>query len=155
MLKKPICPNTLASFYDIGEAIEVIAEFFDCDPKTIRRRAAEYGLRHPNSPRRKQERIYARLDRLNAIGRYENGESLMALAAMGRTSVDVVRPYLKKQGVKIRSRVEQVALKMAKYGKRFHKNEQLYFYKRDAYGLVSEIHIYVNNNPTPIVKKVR
>ena len=155
MLRRPICPETLTTFYKNGETIAVIADYFQCDPKTIRRRAAKLGLQHPNAPHRKQERIYTRLDKMNAIQRYEDGESLMALAALGRTSVDVLRPYLKKKGVKIRSHIEQVAMTMAKYGTRFHAKEtRLYVYERDTYGLVTDVKIYQNNNRTPIVKRI-
>ena len=110
-------------FYENGETIAVIADYFQCDPKTIRRRAKELGLRHPNSPHRRQKRIYTRLDKMDAVQRYEQGESLMGLAALGKTSVDVVRPYLRKRGVKIRTRVEQAAMAMAKYGTRFHAKD--------------------------------
>ena len=141
--------------YADGGCIKDIADRFDCDPKTIRRRAEELDLQHPNSPKQKRRNIDTALDEMNAIGRYESGVSLMGLAAAGRTSVDVVRSYLQRRGVKIRTRVQQVAETMRKYGTRFHshKNEmRLYAYKRDDYGLVTEVRIYQNNNPKPIVR---
>ena len=157
MLRVPICPEILAALYEAGENITKIADRFSCDNKTIRRRAAELGLRHPNSPQQKQKRVYQTLREINAIERYETGESMMALAAAGNTSIDVLRPYLIRNGVKIRTRAEQTAATMAKYGMRFPKrktlkNMRLYVYERDAYGLVTKVKIYQDDNPKPIVR---
>lgn len=152
MLKKPICPDTLTKFYGDCETLENIATWFDCDKKTIRRRAKELGLRHPNSPKQRRRKMDAKLCQINAIARYKAGDSLMELAEVGGTSVDVVRGYLKRKGVKIRTRVDQIALTMAKYGTRFHRNEvRLYVYKRDRYGLVTEGKYYQNNNREPVI----
>ena len=92
------------------------------------------------------------LRHINAIERYQKGESLIALAASADASVKTVRNYLMRNGVKIRSRVEQVAATMEKHGTRFYKTEtRLYVSKRDAYGLVTELKVYRNNNRKPII----
>ena len=155
MLRVRICPDTLAILYEAGENIANIADQFGCDPKTIRRRAKALGLRHPNSPQQTRKRIEERLYQLNAIQRYQDGETLMGLAAAGDTSIDTLRAYLKRNGVKIRTLAEQTAVTMKKYSTRFHnrkENMRLYVYERDAYGLVTKVKIYQGNNPNPIVR---
>ena len=151
MLRKPICPEILAMLYERGETLKNMATRFDCGLNTISRRADELGLKHPNSPRKKQKQMHAKFRQLNALDRYRNGESLMELAAAGNTSVEVVQRYLKRNGVKPRTRCEQVAATMEKYGTRFHKKEtRLYTYERDAHGLVTKIKVYQNKSRKPV-----
>ena len=152
MRRKPICPNTLATLYDIGETLENIAAQFDCDMKTIRRRADTLGLRHPHAPQRRRKQMDESLSEINVIERYQKGDSLMELAADGNTSVDVVRRYLERNSIKIRTRTEQVASTMEKYGTRFHKNEtRLYRCKWDANGLISQVAFYRNKSRRPVI----
>ena len=151
MLRKPICPVTLATLYEQGEPLKNIATQFDCDLTTIGRRAAELGLRHPNSPKLKKRRMHAEFRERNVIGRYQSGESLISIAESINTSVEMLTRYLKRSGIKLRSRAEQVALTMERYGTRLYKKEtRLYVYERDAYGLVTKVKVYQNKSRKPV-----
>ena len=151
MLRKPICPATLAILYEQGEPLKNIATRFDCDLKTISRRANELGLRHPNAPSLKKKRVHTEFRERNVIGRYQNGESLMAIAESINTSAEMLTRYLKRSGIKLRSRSEQLALTMERYGTRLHKKEtRLYVYERDAYGLVTKVKVYQNKSRRPV-----
>jgi transposase-like protein len=156
MLRKPICPETLAVLYEQGESLKNIATRFDCDLKTITRRAAELGLRHPKAPSERKKKVHAEFRERNVIEHYQNGESLIELAESFNTSAEMLTRYLKRSGIKLRSRAEQVALTMQRYGTRFYKKEaRLYAYERDAYGLVTKIKVYQNNNRKPAVRHVQ
>lgn len=156
MLRVPICENRLIIFYSIGASLEEIAAHFGFNEKTIRERAKELGLVHPGSPKERSKKMAAKLDASKSVERYENGDSLQAIAEDADTSVEVVRPYLKRKGVKIRSRGEQVASTMHKHGTRFHKTGTcVYEYERDRDGLVVRIKKYVNESRNPVVREVK
>ena len=147
MQRKPICPDTLKRLYASGETLKQIAKRFDCDKKTIHRRSKELGLRHPSSPQQRRREMDTTLHQLETIERYKKGESLMALAKSESTCIDVVRRYLERNGVHIRTRVEQTAETIKIHGTRFHKTEsRLYVCKRDSYGLVTEVKVYLNKS---------
>ena len=151
MLRKPICPETLATLYEQGEPLKNIATRFDCDLKTICRHAGELGLRHPNSPVQRKKRVHAEFRERNVIGRYQNGESLIEIAESINTSAEMLTRYLKRSGIKLRSRAEQVTLTMERYGTRLYKKEtRLYVYERDAYGLVTKVKVYQNKSRKPV-----
>ena len=152
MLRKPICPDRLKTLYASGETLKQIADRFDCTDKTVSRRARELGLQHPKAPERKHEDTEASLVRVNALERYQNEETLREIAKAAGTSVEGVRIYLIRNGVKIRTRAEGIAATMQKYGTRFHKTEsRLYVCKRDTYGLVTEVKMYRNKSRSPVV----
>ena len=156
MLRTPICPYLLAKLYKDGETIKNIAARFDCDLRTIRRRAERLGLRHPNSPQQRRKKMDTALRQINVIDRYEDGESLMELAASGDTSVDVVRGYLVRNDVEIRTRIEQAKRTMAQHGTRSPKTAtRLYVYERDASGLVTAIKIYFNKSRKPVTRFIQ
>ena len=153
MLRTPICPYALATLYKDGETLKNIAILFDCDLRTIRRRAERLGLRHPNSPKQRRKKMDTTLHQINSIERYKDGESLMELAADGNTSIDVVRGYLVRNDVKIRTRIEQAKRTLAQYGTRSPKTAtRLYVYERDASGLVTAIKIYFNKSRKPVTR---
>ena len=156
MLRTPICPYLLAKLYKNGETIKNIAARFDCDLRTIRRRAERLGLRHPNSPDQRRKKMDTALRQINVIDRYEDGESLMELAAAGDTSIKVVRCYLVRNDVEIRTRIEQAKRTVAQYGTRSPKTAtRLYVYERDASGLVTAIKIYFNKSRKPVTRFIR
>ena len=156
MLRVPICENRLIIFYSIGASLEEIATYFSCNEKTIRERAKELGLVHPGSPKERCRKMAAKLDASKAVQRYDGGDSLQTIATDADTSVEVVRPYLRKKGVKIRSRGEQVASTMRKHGTRFHKTGTcVYEYERDRHGLVVRIKKYYNESSKPVIREVR
>ena len=151
MLRKPICPETLSTLYKQGESIKNIATQFDCDLKTITRRAAELELRHPKAPSERKKRVHTNFRERNVIERYQKGESLTELAESLSTSAEMLTRYLKRSGIKPRSRSEQGALTMKRYGTRLHKKEtRLYVYERDAYGLVTKVKVYKNKSRKPV-----
>lgn len=156
MLRVPICQNKLIIFYSIGASLEEIATYFSCNEKTIRERAKELGLVHPCSPKERSKKMAAKLDASKTVERYEGGDSLQVIAVDADTSVEVVRPYLKRKGVKIRSRGEQVASTMRKHGTRFHKTGTcVYEYERDRDGLVTRIKKFYNESQKPVVREVK
>ena len=151
MPRKPICPNALRTAYASGETLKQIADRFDCTDRTVWKHARELGLQHPKAPKRRHEDTEASLVRINAIQRYKDGESLRAIALPVGVSTEGLCSHLRRNGVKIRTRVEGTRATMQKYGTRFHKTEtRLYICKRDPYGLVTEVKMYQNKARRPV-----
>lgn len=153
MKRKPICENTLAMMYETGEPLELIAEHFGRGKPCISNHAKRLGLSHPNAPNRKGKYAYERFARLRLIERYENGESLKALARKAKSDCRIVREYLTNNGVRIRSRLEQIEITMKTQGTIFvdrrvyqRDDSRLYVSERDKYGLVTKTWVYRNGS---------
>ena len=122
---KTICPKILTKFYTAGTPLSEISEFFDCTKATIVNRAKVLGLSHPSGNKNKRATAYKRFANLRVVERYQDGEPLKTLHVEARANYELLREYLIKNGVHLRSRTEQIATAMEKHGTRATPETQL------------------------------
>ena len=147
----PIDEMDLRNAYTAGEKIADIARRYACDPKTVRRHAKLLGLQHPKAPKRRTETIHAYFKEKKVIERYLDGDSVLYLAETTHRSPEMIIRYLQRNNVKMRTRAEQNAETLRKYGTRFYRDPRRYEYVRDRYGLVTQMKVWFGNRKKPII----